>query len=99
MDHTLNSERLGLLEREIGQKKEIDLRRKFKLDLVSRLLMLLIYYRLCIIFTFTGLPFNIDQSRCTEQYPEPLVKGRIPLPKRVYRETRKTKDVENEVFP
>ena len=36
--------------------------RKFKLELKDRFLMLLVYYRLYITYTFSGFLFDLDQS-------------------------------------
>jgi len=78
------------------RKKAIGQGRKFKLNLTDRLLMLLIYYRLYITFTLTGFLFSLDQSNVYRNigHLEPLVKDCIPLPKRVYKETRRIGDVE-----
>ena len=51
-------------EREIGAGG-----RHFKLDFKNRFLMLLVYYRLYITYTLTGVLFNLDQSNvCTETF-------------------------------
>jgi hypothetical protein len=86
-----------------GRKKAIGQGRKFKLDLIDRLLMLLVYYRLYITYTLAGFLFNLDQSNVYRniKHLEPLVKECIPLPKKVYQATRRIKDIEEllEYFP
>jgi len=79
-----------------GRKKDIGQGRKFKLDLIDRLLMLLVYYRLYITYTLTGFLFNLDQSNVYRniKHLEPLVKECIPLPDRVHRATKKIKNLE-----
>ena len=67
-----------------------------KLDLIDRLLMLLIYYRLYITLTLTGFLFDLDQSNVHRniKHIEPLVKECIPLPKKVHKMTKKIGDIE-----
>ncbi|VUT23770.1 MAG: hypothetical protein MASP_00168 [Candidatus Methanolliviera sp. GoM_asphalt] len=79
-----------------GRKKDIGQGRKFKLDLIDRLLMLLVYYRLYITYTLAGFLFNLDQSNVYRniKHLEPLVKECIPLPDRVHKATKKIKNLE-----
>ncbi len=44
------------------RKRDIGAGRKFKLELKDRFLMLLVYYRLYITYTFSGFLFDLDQS-------------------------------------
>ena len=44
------------------RKRNIGAGRPFKLDLKDRFVMLLVYYRLYITDTLTGLLFDLDQS-------------------------------------
>jgi hypothetical protein len=69
-----------------GRKKDIGQGRKFKLDLIDRLLMLLVYYRLYITYTLTGFLFNLDQSNVYRniKHLEPLVKECIPLCSKIF---------------
>jgi hypothetical protein len=78
------------------RKKGIGQGRKFKLGLIDRLLMLLIYYRLYITYTLTGFLFNLDQSNIYRniKHLEPLVKECIPLPKRVHKVTKRIEGME-----
>ncbi len=46
----------GIRERRLGAG------RHFKLDVKNRLLMLLVYCRLCITYTLAGFLFDLDQS-------------------------------------
>ncbi len=57
--------------------------------------MLLIYYRLYITFSLTGFLFDLDQSNVHRniKHLEPLVKGCIPLPKKVHKMTKKIDDI------
>ena len=79
-----------------NRKNKIGQGRKFNLDLIDRLLMLLVYYRLYITFTLTGFLFDIDQSNVYRniRHLEPLVKEGIPLPKKVHKITKKIGDIE-----
>jgi hypothetical protein len=65
--------------------------RPFKLKVKERFLMLLIYYRLYITFTLSGFLFDLDQSNVCRDLSilEPLVKECIPLPKKLYKRTRR----------
>ncbi len=78
--------------------------RPFKLKVKERFLMLLIYYRLYITFTLSGFLFDLDQSNVCRDLSilEPLVKECIPLPKKLYKRTRRrarTIDEVEENFP
>ena len=78
--------------------------RPFKLKAKERFLMLLVYYRLYITFTLSGFLFDLDQSNVCRDISilEPLVKECIPLPKKLYKRTRRrarTIDEVEENFP
>lgn len=65
--------------------------RDFKLDLIDRLLMFLVYYRLYTSYELIGYLFDLDQSnvyrdiKCLEQ----LVKKCMPLPNKIHKRTKK----------
>ncbi len=60
-------QRLSLKEK--IEKETLDaVGRPFKLDLKNRFLMLLVYYRLYIIYTLAGFLFNLDQSNIYQRY-------------------------------
>lgn len=93
------NKRLGREER----KRAIGAGRKFKLDLIDRLLMLLVYYRLYVTFCLTGFLFDLDQSNVHRdiKYLEPLVKACIPLPEKLYKKTKRIGKIDEllEFFP
>ena len=66
--------------------------------------MLLVYYRLYITYTLSGFLFDLDQSNVCRDICmlEPLVKLCTPLPKKLYKRTRRLRtidEVEEEYFP
>ena len=77
--------------------------RPFKLGLRDRLLMLLIYYRLCITLGLTQFLFYLDLSNVWRdiRYLELLVRECTPLPEKIYEKTRRARTVEEveEYFP
>ena len=86
------------------RERDIGAGRPFKLKLRERFLMLLVYYRLYITFTLSGFLFDLDQSNVCRDISilEPLVKECIPLPKKLYKRTRRrarTVDEVEENFP
>jgi len=85
------------------RKRDIGAGRRFKLDIVDRLLMLLVYYRLYITYCLSGFLFGLDQSNVQRniKHIEPLVKACTPLPEKVYRKTRRIGDMDKllEYFP
>jgi len=87
-----NKKRLSKRKRE----NEIGQGRKFKLELINRLLMLLVYYRLYTTYTLTGYLFNLDQSNVCRDIKmlELLVKKCVPLPEKIHRKTQRIKDLE-----
>jgi len=78
-----------------GSAGRIGQGRKFKLKRIDRLLMLLVYYRLYITYALTGFLFDLDQSNVCRnmEYLEPLGSA-SPLPKRVYKATKRIGDME-----
>lgn len=93
------SKRLGRKNR----KRSIGAGRRFKLDLIDRLLMLLVYYRLYITYCLSGFLFDLDQSNVYRnvRYIEPIVKACIPLPEKISRKTQRIGDIDEllEYFP
>jgi hypothetical protein len=77
--------------------------RPFKLKVKERFLMLLVYYRLYITYTLSGFLFDLDQSNvCRDMCMlEPLVKRCIPLPKKLYKRSRRLRTIGEveEYFP
>jgi len=80
-------ERLSRMKRE----RKIGAGRPFKLKVRERFLMLLVYYRLYIAYTLSGFLFDLDQSNiCRDiSFIEPLIKLCIPLPKKLYKRTKR----------
>jgi hypothetical protein len=70
--------------------------RPFKLKVKERLLMLLVYYGLYITFTLAGFLFDTDQSNVYRNLSTlgPLIKQCIPLPKKVYKRTRRLRNID-----
>ena len=79
--------------------------RPFKLKVKERFfLILLVYYRLYITYTLSGFLFDLDQSNICRDISiiEPLIKLCVPLPKKLYKRTRRSRtidEVEEEYFP
>src|SRR6476620_4506445 len=78
------------------RKRDVGAGRPFKLKLRERLLMLLVYYRLYVTFTLSGFLFDLDQSNVYRDISilEPLVKLCIPLPKKLYKRTRRLRTID-----
>ena len=78
-------------EREIGA-----IGRHFKLDIKNRFFMLLVYYRLYIIYTLAGFLFDLDQSNiCRDiQKIESLIRKCIPIPQKLYNKTKRLRTAE-----
>ena len=70
--------------------------RPFKLKLRERLLMLLVYYRLYVTFTLSGFLFDLDQSNVYRDISilEPLIKLCVPLPKKLYKRSRRARTID-----
>jgi len=92
-------ERLSRRKRE----RKVGAGRPFKLKVRERLLMLLVYYKLYITYTLSGFLFDLDQSNiCRDiSFIEPLIKLCIPLPKKLYKRTRRLRTIDEveEYFP
>jgi hypothetical protein len=77
--------------------------RPFDLKVRDRFVMLLVYYKLYITYTHSGFLFNLDQSNVCRDISilEPLIERCIPLPKRLYRRTRRLRTIGEveEYFP
>jgi hypothetical protein len=73
------------------RERKIGAGRPFKLKAKERFLMLLVYYRLYITFTLSGFLFDLDQSNVCRDIAmlEPLTKRCVPLPKKLYKRTRR----------
>jgi len=84
-------ERRRRLSNRKNRQRDVGAGRPFKLKVKERFLMLLIYYRLYITFTLSGFLFDLDQSNVCRDLSilEPLVKECIPLPKKLYKRTRR----------
>jgi DDE superfamily endonuclease len=82
----------------IGKEKEMSVLvdHPFKLKLRERLLMLLVYYRLYITFTLSGFLFDLDQSNVYRDISilEPLIKLCVPLPKKLYKRSRRARTID-----
>src|SRR5438067_9996065 len=78
-------------------------RRPFKLKVKERFLMLLVYYRLYITYTLSGFLFDLDQSNICRDISiiESLIKLCVPLPKKLYKRTRRLRTIDEveEYFP
>jgi hypothetical protein len=77
--------------------------RPFDLKVRDRFVMLLVYYKLYITYTLSGFLFNLDQSNVCRDISilEPLIERCIPLPKKLYRRTRRLRTIGEveEYFP
>jgi hypothetical protein len=85
------------------RQRDVGAGRPFKLKVKERFLMLLVYYRLYITYTLSGFLFDLDQSNICRDMSiiEPLVKRCIPLPKKLYKRTRRARTIDEveEYFP
>jgi hypothetical protein len=85
------------------RERDVGAGRPFKLKAKERFLMLLVYYRLYITFTLSGFLFDLDQSNVCRDISilEPLIKLCIPLPKKLYKRTRRLRTIDEveEYFP
>jgi hypothetical protein len=68
----------------------------FKLPLQDRLLMLMVYYRLYIKSTLTGVLFNLDQSNVLKDIHklEPLAKEILPLPQKLHDKAKRLQNID-----
>jgi hypothetical protein len=85
------------------RQRDIGAGRPFKLKVKERFLMLLVYYRLYTTYTLSGFLFDLDQSNICRDMSiiEPLVKRCIPLPKKLYKRTKRLRTIDEveEYFP
>ena len=70
--------------------------RPFTLDIKNRFIMLLVYYRLYITYTFTGFLFDLDASNICRgiQKIEQLVRKCLPIPQKIYSKTKRLRTPE-----
>ncbi len=91
------------LSERIDRKRDIGAGRPFKMDLRDRFLMLLVYYRLYIIYTLSGFLFDLDQSTVYRdiQKIEKLIRECVPIPQKIYGITKRLKTTEEveQYFP
>ena len=68
----------------------------FKLQLQDRFVMFLVYYRLYITSTLTGVLFDLDQSNVLKDIHklEPLVKDILPLPQKLHEKAKRLQSIE-----
>jgi hypothetical protein len=78
------------------RKRKVGAGYPFKLPLQERLLMFLIYYRLYITSTLTGVLFDLDQSNVLKDIHklEPLVKEVLPVPRKLHDKARRLQRIE-----
>jgi DDE superfamily endonuclease len=85
------------------RKRDVGAGRPFKLKLRERFVMLLVYYRLYITYTLSGFLFDLDQSNVCRDISilEPLIRLCVPLPKKLYKRTRRLRSIDEveEYFP
>lgn len=79
-----------------NRKRKVGAGHPFKLQLQERLLMLLIYYRLYITSTLTGVLFDLDQSNVLKDIRklEPLIKDVLPTPKKIHEKAKQLQTLE-----
>ena len=83
-----------LFERKNRKRKIGAIGRHFNLNLKDRFLMLLVYYRLYITYTFAGFLFDLDQKSniCRDiQKIEGRIRKCIPIPQKIYNKTKRLK--------
>src|SRR6266487_1197700 len=102
IESTYNEHERKRLSRRKRERK-VGAGRPFKLKVKERFLILLVYYRLYITYTLSGFLFDLDQSNVCRDISmlEPLVKRCIPLPKKLYKRTRRLRTIGEveEYFP
>ena len=102
IESTYNGHERKRLSRRKRERK-VGAGRPFKLKVRERFLMLLVYYRLYITYTLSGFLFDLDQSNVCRDICmlEPFVKLCIPLPKKLYKRTRRLRTIDEveEYFP
>ncbi len=78
------------------RKRSIGAGRKFDLSLEDQLVMLFVYYRMYLTCELTGYLFGLDQSNVYRniRYLEPAVRKSIPIPAKLYSDSKKINDVQ-----
>jgi hypothetical protein len=93
----------GRYRSNIKRVRDIGAGRPYKLKVRERFVMLLVYYRLYITYTLSGFLFDLDQSNVCRDITmlEPLIKRCIPLPKKLYKRSRRLRTIDEveECFP
>ena len=86
-----------------NRKRKVGAGHPFKLPLQDRLLMFLIYYRLYITSTLTGILFDLDQSNVLKDIRklEPMVSEILPVPKKLHDKVQRLQTIDEieAVFP
>ena len=79
-----------------NRKNKVGAGYPFKLSLQDRMLMLIIYYRLYITSTLTGVLFDLDQSNVLKDIHklEPLIKESLPLPQKLHDKAKRLQNIE-----
>ncbi len=79
-----------------NRKHKVGAGHPFKLPLQERLLMFLIYYRLYITSTLTGVLFDLDQSNVLKDIRklEPMIREVLPTPKKLHDRARRLQKLE-----
>ncbi|MGN6623345.1 MAG: transposase family protein [Candidatus Nitrosocosmicus sp.] len=87
---------LERLSKRKNRERSIGAGRQFKLDLIDRILMILVYYRLYITYTLAGFLFDLDQSNICRniQKIESLIRKCVPIPQKIYQITKRLKKPE-----
>ena len=96
IESTYNEHERKRLSRRKRERKVGAAGRPFKLKVKERFLMLLVYYRLYITYTLSGFLFDLDQSNICRDISiiEPLIKLCVPLPKKLYKRTRRLRTID-----
>jgi len=85
------------------RQRQIGAGHPFDLSIEDKLVMLLVYYRLYITYELAGYLFDLDQSNVNRniRYLEPAVKQSIPIPSKLYTDSKKINDIQqlHEFFP
>jgi len=91
------------LSKRKARERSIGAGRHFKRNVKDRFLMLLVYYRLYIIYTLVGFLFDLDQSNVCRniQKIESLVRQCTPIPQKIYKITKRLRTVDEveQYFP
>ena len=86
-----------------NRKRAIGAGRRFDLSVNDRILMLLMYYRMYTTYDLLGMIFDLDKSNVMRdiRYLEPAVKSSIPIPAKLYADSKKLKSLDDiqQFFP